>query len=365
MVGRERNSISPAPPVAAGKGSLRTYQTRISDFNGMDRTAGEALLSTYADLYCRIQRKLFAQVSAGRSPLSLKQEYLSRHRIPARMFNGVRVSLEGKLSSVKGAMELRRGDLQRRIDRAQRQIDQAGHGARRNWLHQKRRRLGNLKNRLENLESNIAGGRTRLCFGSKRPWRMQYALKANGYSSHGEWLRDWRSARSDEFFVLGSKDETPSCQLCGATVAGDGSLTLHLRLPHALAGEFGKYLVIPGVRFRYSHEQLLAAPESNTAYAAFRRQHGDKVARQSGLGQVVSYRFKRDGTGWRVLVATGMASVPVVAVRARGAIGVDLNSDYLAVSETDGSSFYNGTATCPSSIKRPLRRKARPINPSP
>ena len=71
-----------------------------------------------------------------------------------------------------------------------------------------------------------------------------------------------------------------------------------------MADERGKYLDIPGVRFKYGHEQVLAALESNAEYAAFRRRYGEKAARQSGLGQAVSYRFKRDGKGWRVFVTT-------------------------------------------------------------
>ena len=312
-----------------------TWQTRISDFAGMDRPAGDALLSYYAELYGKVERKLFAQISAGRTAPSLKQEYLRRYRIPARMFNAVRVSLEGKVASVREQQLLRRDDLQRRIARAQGQIDQDGEGARPDWLHQKRRRLGNLEGKLEKLESDIESGRIRLCFGSRRLWRKQHALGANGYSNHGEWLSDWRTARNDEFFVLGSRDETVGCQLCVATVDGDGSLTLRLRLPDALAGQHGKYLVIPGVRFRYGHEQVLAALECNAQYAAFRRQHGEQAARHSGLGQAISYRFKRDGKGWRVFVTTDMMDVPVVTDQRRGAIGVDLNADHLAVSETD------------------------------
>ncbi len=233
----------------AGKRLPATYQTRISGFEGLERRNGDALLSAYADLYGRIQRKLFAQVSAGRAAPSLKQEYLHRYRKPARMFDAVRVSLEGKITSVKEVMELRRDDLQRRIVRAQGQIDKGGDGARPAWLHQKRRRLGNLKGNLKRLESDIVAGRIRLCFGSRRLWRKQHHLTANGYASPGEWLRDWRSARSDEFFVLGSRDETAGCQLCVARVADDGSLTLRLRLPDALSEEEGKYLVIPGIRF--------------------------------------------------------------------------------------------------------------------
>ena len=61
------------------------------------------------------------------------------------------------------------------------------------------------------------------CGASSMPW------EANGYSNHGEWLRDWRSARNDEFFVLGSRDETAGCQLCVTTVDDDGSLTLRLQ----------------------------------------------------------------------------------------------------------------------------------------
>ena len=303
----------------------------------MDRAVGDGLLSTYADLYCRIQRRLFAEVSAGRSAVSLKHEYLRRYGIPARMFNAVRVTLEGKVASVKEQQWLGRDALQRRIARAQGQIAQAGEGARRDRLHQKRRRLGKLKAKLAKLESEIESGRLRLCFGSRRLWRKQHNLEANGYSGHGEWLGKWRSARSDEFFVLGSRDETGGCQLCVATVADDGSLTLRLRLPDCLADEQGKYLVIPGVRFKYGHDQVLAALDSNAEYGAFRREHGEKAARQSGLGQAISYRFKRDGKGWRVFVTTKMMDVPAVTDKARGAIGVDLNADHLAVSETDAS----------------------------
>ena len=335
MAARKTRGFSPARPVTAGLSRPATWQTRISNFAGLDRPAGDALLSSYADLYCKIERKLFAQISAGRTAPSLKGEYLRRYRIPARMFNSVRVSLEGKLSSVREQQLLRRDDLQRRIARAQGQIARVGVGVQRGWLHQKRRRLGNLKGKLEKLESDIESGRIRLCFGSRRLWRKQHALGANGYSNHGEWLSDWRTARNDEFFVLGSRDETVGCQLCVATVADDGSLTLRLRLPDCMSGEHGKYLVIEGVKFAYGHEQVLAALECNAQYAEFRRKYGEKAARQSGLGQAISYRFKRDGKGWRVFVTTDVMDVPVVTDQRRGAIGVDLNADHLAVSETD------------------------------
>ena len=72
-----------------------TYQTRIFDYGGVDRSVGDAALAAYAELYGEVQRKLFADVAAGGSAASLKGAYLKRYGIPARMFNGVRVSLEG------------------------------------------------------------------------------------------------------------------------------------------------------------------------------------------------------------------------------------------------------------------------------
>ena len=200
--------------------------------------------------------------------------------------------------------------------------------------------MANLRHRLVGLEADIAAGRVRLCFGSRRLWRKQQHLEQNGYASHAEWLRDWRDARSNEFFVLGSRDETSGCQLCVASIADDGSLTLRLRMPDCLAGLHGKYLVIPHVRFAYGHGQALAALASNAEYAACRRKHGDQAARSTSLGQAISYRFKRDDKGWRVLVSTEMMDVPVVTDRRHGAIGVDLNADHLAVAETDASGNY-------------------------
>ena len=340
MVQRSRDhraaaGLNPAqgPPVA-------TYQTRVSGYVGWDREAGDAVLAAYAELYGQVERKLFAEVAAGRSAAPLKSDYIREHGIPARMFSGVRVSLEGKVSAVRAAQRLRVDGLERRIAQAERQVAQAEEQGRWQQVHQKRRRLANLRSRLAGLEADIGAGRVRLCFGSKRLWRKRDHLEANGYASHEEWLQDWRDARSNEFFVLGSRDETSGCQLCVASIADDGSLTLRLRMPDCLAEQHGKYLVIPHVRFAYGHGQVLAALASNAEYAAYRRQHGDQAARATALGQAISYRFKRDGKGWRVFVSTQMMDVPVVTDRRRGAIGVDLNADHLAVAETDASGNY-------------------------
>ena len=290
MGGRRTLGSSPGLPVA-------TYQTRICDYAEMQRGAGDAALSAYAELYGRVERKVFAEVAAGRSAAALKSAYLKGYGIPARMFNGVRVSLEGKVASVREQQKRQLDSLGRRIARAQRQIADAAEQGRWDQVHPKRRRLATLQSRLAALKTDTETGRVRLCFGSKRLWRKQRHLEENGYASHQAWLADWRDARSDEFFVLGSRDETAGCQLCVAGIADDGTLTLRLRMPDCLAGQHGKYLTMEGVRFAYGHEQVLAALESNAEFSRHRREHGEQAARATSLGRAISYRFKRDGKG--------------------------------------------------------------------
>ena len=323
-----------------GKDNLTfTYQTRI---NG-----NEDALSAYARLYGALQRRLFADISAGKPAASLKSDYIRRHGILARMFNSLRVTLEGRMSSARESQKLHRSTLKGLITRAEKQLRSLIGRAATPKIHQKRRRLDNLRHRLRKVDEDIAAGRLRLCFGSKKLWRAQHHLEANGYVDHTEWLAGWRGSRSSEFFVLGSRDETAGCQLCVATVADDGSLTLRLRMPDCLVGEHGKYITVDNVRFAYGHEHVLAALQSNTDYRNYRGQHGEKAARATDLGQAISYRFKRDRRGWRVFATTNVEKPPVVTDRRLGAIGVDLNADHLAVTETERSGNFVNAFSVP------------------
>ena len=316
-----------------------TYQTRI---NG-----NEDALCAYARLYGVLQRHLFAEVSAGEPATSLKSDYIRRHGISARMFNSLRITLEGRMSAARESQKLHRSTLEGLIARSEKHLRSLIGRAATSKIHQKRRRLQNLRHRLRRVNEDIDADRLRLCFGSKKLWRAQHSLEDNGYANHSEWLTDWQGSRSSEFFVLGSRDETAGCQLCVATVADDGSLTLRLRMPDCLAREHGKYIKIENVRFAYGHEQVLAALQSNTDYGNYRSQHGEKAARATNLGQAISFRFKRDARGWRVFVTTRMEKPLVVTDRRLGAIGVDLNADHLAVTETDRSGNFVNTFSVP------------------
>ena len=93
-----------------------------------------------------------------------------------------------------------------------------------------------------------------------------------------------------------------------------------------------------------------------TAASTVRRQPGRPT-----LGQAISYRFKRDGKGWRVFATTEMMDVPVVTDQRRGAIGVDLNADHLAVAETDASGNYVNAFSVPLVTYGKSRHQAEAI----
>lgn len=306
---------------------LFTYQTRVAAAPEAD-----AVLSAWAELYGRAERSLFAAMRGGGARNDLKHEFLRRFGITARQFNAIRIGLDGKIASIKQ----RRPELivaaAARIAKAKKvvaRLEQRYPDSTK--LHQKKRRLGTLQARLVALQADESAGATRLCFGSKRLFRAQFDLEANGYASHAAWQADWRAARSNQFFVLGSQDETAGNQTCQATVAEDGSLTLTLRLPDALAAH-GRQLVLPGVRFAYGHPSIVAALRSSRRVTALTKAGAPTIKR---IGVAISYRLVRDAKGWRVFASVEAPPVTQVSQSVLGTLGVDLNADHLAVAETD------------------------------
>ena len=59
------------------------------------------------------------------------------------------------------------------------------------------------------------------------------------------------------------------------------------------------------------------------------------VATLKRTGTALSYRFVRDAKGWRVFVSCQAQAVKIETHGAMGAVGMDVNADHLAISETD------------------------------
>ncbi|CAB4242536.1 transposase [Methylacidimicrobium sp. AP8] len=304
-----------------------TYQTRL-------RLTHEqtSCLDAYTALYGRAQRTLFARMRAGVSINELKRSFLRRFGLTARQFNAIRVELEGKIASIRERRPELIEEAKWRIRKAEEavgRLEKKHPGS--NVVHQKKRRLAVLRAKLEALLADQESGRVRLCFGSRRLFRKQFALEENGYASHADWKKDWQAERSSQCFVLGSKDETSGNQSCQAAVAPDGSLRLRLRLPDGL-GSTSKHLVLEGVRFAYGQDAILRALSASRIVTGTTKT--GMLARKRE-GSAVSYRFVRDRKGWRVFASVEAQPVLLRTSHLAGAIGIDMNEDHLAVAETD------------------------------
>ncbi len=304
-----------------------TYQTRI------ELTETQAgMLSAYAALYGQAERSLFAAMRAGGTANDLKRAFLPRFGLTARQFNAIRVGLDGKIVSIKERRPELIAEAETRIKRAGKvmpKLQARAPGS--NRLHQKKRRLSTLRAHLAAMKSDHESGAVRLCFGSKRSFRAEVDLAANGYASHGEWKAHWRAARSSQFSALGSGDETAGNQTCQARLEADGSLTLCLRLPNGLAPS-RKIMELPGVRFAYGHDAIVAALSSSRRIAA-QTKAGKSIVKRTGAA--ISYRFLRDERGWRVFASVEAQAVNPASRHELGAVGIDVNADHLAGAETD------------------------------
>ena len=337
--------------------STFTYQTRL-------RLAPEqaAMLDAYAELYGKVERTLFARLCAGEEADRLKSSFCAEFGITARQYNAVSVGLKGKIDSIKERRTGLMKELDSRVSSAEKVVkkltkvtkatkatkqESAEASASRFFkIHHKKRRHAALRRKSVAMHSDHDLGKVRMAFGSKKLFRAQFALKENGYESIDAWREDWAKARSAQFMVLGSKDETAGCQGCVATIDESAenieakpSLTLRLRMPDTVLNpvtHVGKYLVMGGVSFAYGHAKIVAALNSYraTTVVGTKGKSLGKPVRQV-TGTALTYRFVKDDKGWRVFVAVAVEEAMSISNSNLGAIGVDFNADHLAVSETD------------------------------
>ena len=293
------------------KENIRTFETRIP-FEPLT----EEVLTACAHLFSHLEHRLFADIASGKSPGELKNDYLVAYEITARHFNSLKVLVEGKINSIKQILPDRISNLKNRITSLSKKIKRLIKiEAASDLIHQKKRRLGNLQQELSATTEDCKNGTVRCCFGGKTLFHAQYNLEENGYASHEEWLQSWQEARSSEIFFLGSKDETAGNQTCTATLKPDQTLQLRIRLPNALE-KYGKYLVIPGITFKYGKDELHSLLNSETT-------------------QAITWRFKRDKKGWRIFASFEVQPAPCTSKTNIGVIGLDINAGHFALVETD------------------------------
>ncbi len=297
-----------------------TYQTRLPILTEKE----DLFLSQTATLLSKVERTLFADFSKAKKLNDLKSIYLEKFSITARQFNSCRISLEGKIRSYQEGLKERISLLKTKIQKLEKHVKSCKDPSKK---HQKKRRLFILKTTQKNLEKDQEEGKVRICFGGKNLFHQQFHLEENGFTQFSEWKKTWQEKRNNQFFLIGSKDETAGNQSCQLSKEG-GLFTLHLRLPNGFSE---KTLAIKGIDFSYGKEEIEQALEENE------KRRNLRLAKQpyTDIGRALNYRFLKDKKGWRFFISLEQRSPAKKSKNALGTIGIDINANHLALAETD------------------------------
>lgn len=319
-----------------------TYAARI--------TGQQPVLDSFAKLFGSVERKLYVdRVHLDTNINELKSRYIAQYGITARQFNSMRISVDGKIKSVLELLSLSVTDYQQKIKAKEAKLKKLNDDRKKEAvflttdialnrrlkakqtiakidfkLHQGKRRLATLKARLAGIEQRIKAHNPKMCFGSKKLFRSQFLLDKSSATYEQElaqWKADWELSRNHDIYLVGSKDETCGNQTCQGVLQVDGSVKLTVRLPNALHEQFGKTFTTV-VNFGYGQENIITALKAS------------RVEDKKRTGVALTYRFSKDAKGWRVLVSVPVSN-EITSIKQAGVIGVDLNADHLAVTETD------------------------------
>ena len=187
-----------------------------------------------------------------------------------------------------------------------------------------------------------------LAFGSRRLFGRQNLVARGDAAGHAKWLADWRDTRDGHFYVEGASHSLDGNAFVRLHPEADGTFTMELRLPDALArladGGFRggngciHYVLLRGLRFEHGRDIVASW------LLAHRMHQADPSLPRGGP---VTYRFVRDAKGWRVCVTAVTGVDAPVANYANGALGIDLNEHHAVVTRADRNGNPVGTWTFP------------------
>ena len=195
-------------------------------------------LESMATLYSTIEKEMHVSLLAGEKTSSIEKCLQNKFQVDSTTVRNVYHNLKGKHSSIIEIKKVRVKELKSTINSIKKSIttqqkrvktklkQQQSTQKHRLIIHQKKRRLRIKQQKLEKLKSS----KISLCFGTKKLFLAQHHLEKNGYSSHQEWLVDWRKARTSSFQMVGSKTYIGGNQLCRLDSEGNLAITVPLCL---------------------------------------------------------------------------------------------------------------------------------------
>ena len=307
----------------------------------------------YGEYFGKIERNLFIDLHKRKNTRTkMKPIYMAKYDITARQYNAIVMQLEGKikslesnnkryieeteiqLSEIEKSIKNKKIQKEKTLKKLNLQIEKLGlsHDSTKKTIkkyknikfviHQKKRKLRNVNHKLNRLKNKDIS----ICFGSKNLFLKQYNLKENNYNNHQEWKKHWKNSRSNQFFFVGSKDETFGNQTC----TYDSNNNMRIRVANKFTKKYGKYLILENVLFKYGQEEIDKRLES---YKGLTK--GGKT--QLYYGKSMSYRFEKsyESGQWYITANLNVDEKYTRTSTSIGCIGIDLNAGFISVVETD------------------------------
>jgi IS605 OrfB family transposase len=370
----------------------RTIEMRL------DHPSIYPILDELLEYYARLRHLLWRDLVVKAAPINeLKSRYISEHGLLARQFNSLAKEVVGKQEALRELQALNKTDLERKIKATREKIaflhtaiariklslsqieayrDQCRRWkvaadssmkrlrkpkmsakirgidrvqlitklkAKKEQVHQKKRRLAILIQKLDKLKSSEHKS---ICFGSKAFFKKQFNLKEAKLSSHEEWKEKFKLKRSSQAFFLGSSDETMGNQNFQYDHRKN---CFKIRLPnHKAFADYGQTLEIPDSEFpEHLREEFLEALSKP----------GPEAKKSRKAKRPVSYRILRRFNphtlkkAYYIQASFAISAPEVFTRRENGAIGLDINSDHLAFTETDRFGNFVQADIIPFNVK--------------
>jgi len=306
-----------------------------------------AFLKAYAGYMSMVERRLFARMFKGEKLSQIKKSFLPQYQITARQFNGIRVSVEGKIKSRKECQVNQRDQLKESISSKKKWLKSKGKQLpkmpcpqKRQKLafsiHHKKRKLHQQEIRLDTLVEEIKNGVVKICFGTKKLFKKQFNLVENEYNTFADWKKDWLASRSNSLFFIGSKDETAGNQTCSLI-----DNRLRIRVPNKLTHQYGKYYLLP-VSYSFGQAEVDAALLNK---------------------QALTHRFLLKECAVYLYTTVDIPESPIKTAPARqnGVLGIDFNANNIAICNVDRYGNFLASKTIPAHVANKSTAKTKAI----
>lgn len=284
-------------------------------------------ITHWSEEYQSIYRSGAKDLNAGKSKSDLSKSYQKKYDVQWAWVDSLLTDAGGKVEQLKASLENRIEELEVDIatgkEKAQSLIDQVEKelaeptrkGCKRvpkllMGIRSKLLKNATQQERLDKLKEIEA---PKVCFGGSKLFKAQYNLEANGYSSHEEWLKDWRKARSGSFYSVGKGSASGNNPVAKIYYSVRDSFYCNIQVPRYLQDQHGEWVRVDFQIDGQRKHDLLYALESNKPVT------------------VQVFRRQQKGDQWYISLISYVQETPCFHTRKNGVLGIDQNANSIDV----------------------------------